>query len=141
MRKIFMLAVMAFLAVASWAADFKVDITKANEWGAAKFDASTSTVVLSEAWQGCGWWLDKDCSEYEKVVIKFAKPLPMEATFMVIYKELDEKGENIKKMVTVTAGSKESSIQLDENMKKAVNGLGISGKTAGKIVFKSIVFE
>lgn len=136
-----MLAVMAFIAVASWAADFKVDVTKANAWGAANFDASNSTVVLSEAWQGCGWWLDKDCSEYSKVVIKFAKALPMEATFMVIYKELDEKGENIKKMVTVAAGSKESSIQLDENMKKAVNGLGISGKAAGKIVFKSIVFE
>lgn len=141
MKKILMLTAMVAFTVSSWAGDFKVDISKTNPWGESKFDASTSTISLTQAWQGCGWWLAKDCSEYEKVVIKFAKPLPVAATFMVIYKEKDEKGENIKQKMSVPAGSKEASITLDEKMKSAVNGLGLSGKAAGDIVFKSITIK
>lgn len=60
---------------------------------------------------------------------------------MVIYKEKDEKGGNIKQKISIPAGSKEATIKLDSEMKSAVNGLGFSVKAAGEVVLKSITIE
>lgn len=128
-------------ATVSFAEDFSVNIAKTNPWGQAKFDSATKTMTFSKAWQGCGWWLNKDCSKFEQVEIKFAEKLPVGATFMVIYKEKDEKGGNIKQKISIPAGSKEATIKLDSEMKSAVNGLGFSVKAAGEVVLKSITIE
>lgn len=140
-QKILTLAAAALFTATAWAGDIKVDVKTTNPWGEAKYDVANSTLTIEKAWQGCGWWLDKDLSKYATVEVKFAKPLPVEAVFMVIYKEKNEKGENIMQRVTVKAGAKEVTVKLDDTKKSGVNGFGFNGMAAGKVIFKSITIE
>lgn len=55
-------------------------------WGNSTYDAASKTVTIGDDWSGKGWWLEKaDYSDFDKVVINFAKPTVTNGKVVVEY--------------------------------------------------------
>ena len=135
-RKLLIAATSFMIASSVCGKDFNVLTKDFQPWGNTQFDMEGMKITWTQKWQGGGWWLAQDCSEYESARIEFREVLPMDVVFIVIYSAKDERNE-----VTIPAGKKEAAIMLDITYKKSIDGLGISGSKPGTVCVKSLVLE
>lgn len=138
-----LLMVMALISMASsaLAEDFNVLAINFQPWGNTQFDAESMKITWTEEWEGGGWWLARDCSEYDYALIEFKDPLPMDVVVTVIYSAKDERNEKLKTKKTILAGKKGITIALDPTYKVSIDGLGISGSKPGSVILKSLVLK
>ena len=55
-------------------------------WGDSTYDPATKTVTIGDDWSGKGWWIDdKDFSDFDKIVVKFAQPTATNGEMVVEY--------------------------------------------------------
>lgn len=123
------------------AEDFDILELNFQPWGNTKFDVQTMKITWTNEWEGGGWWLSRDCSEYDLIKIEFKEPLEMDVVITIIYSAKDEKNENLKYKKTIYAGEKKKTIVLDPTYKISVDGLGISGSKAGSVVLQSFLLK
>ena len=140
-RKLLIAATSFMIASSVCGKDFNVLTKDFQPWGNTQFDMEGMKITWTQKWQGGGWWLAQDCSEYESARIEFREVLPMDVVFIVIYSAKDERNEKLKSKVTIPAGKKEAAIMLDITYKKSIDGLGISGSKPGTVCVKSLVLE
>ena len=119
-RKLLIAATSFMIASSVCGKDFNVLTKDFQPWGNTQFDMEGMKITWTQKWQGGGWWLAQDCSEYESARIEFREVLPMDVVFIVIYSAKDERNEKLKSKVTIPAGKTTSEdisirfLKLDE---------------------------
>ena len=93
-RKLLIAATSFMMASSVCGKDFDVLTKDFQPWGNTQFDMEGMKITWTQKWQGGGWWLAQDCSEYESARIEFQEVLPMDVVFIVIYSAKDERNEN-----------------------------------------------
>lgn len=141
MKRELLMAILLIVLSPIWGRDFNVLTKDFQPWGSTQFDASTMKITWTDKWQGGGWWLAQDCSEYESVEIEFSEGIRMDIVFMVIYSAKDEKNEKLKSKITIPAGNKKAEIILDLTYKNSIEGIGISTTSPGTILLKSLILK
>lgn len=100
-----------------------------NRWNA---NVSGKTFQMTQAWGGAGWWLDKDYSQYTKVIAEFDGPAAISGNLVVAYDNdqnnsvgfgagahrveiaLDAEKKNVVKQIYFSCEDTESSVTLKE---------------------------
>ena len=90
-RKLLIAATSFMIASSVCGKDFNVLTKDFQPWGNTQFDMEGMKITWTQKWQGGGWWLAQDCSEYESARIEFREVLPMDVVFIVIYSAKDER--------------------------------------------------
>ena len=85
-RKLLIAATSFMIASSVCGKDFNVLTKDFSRWGNTQFDMEGMKITWTQKWQGGGWWLAQDCSEYESARIEFREVLPMDVVFIVIYR-------------------------------------------------------
>lgn len=140
-KKFYIIVCLFFIVSTAFAEDFDVLTVNFQPWGNTQFDVKTMKITWSKEWEGGGWWLARDCTEYNYAVIEFKDNLPMDVVVTVIYSAKDEKNEKLNSKKTILAGEKKISIALDPTYKISVDGIGISGSKQGSVTLKSFILK
>ena len=56
-------------------------------WNERSYDASTKTITFTDEWAACGWNVNADWSDYERVVVTFAQPAPCNGVLKAEYSD------------------------------------------------------
>ena len=102
-----------------------------NGWSST-YDAATRTITFEAPWAGRGWWLERDLSNYTKVVAEFAAPAPCGGVMKVDY------GDNTSAEQGYEAGATSVELVLDDAKKVMVNKIYFSASEAGQLAFKTV---
>lgn len=101
-------------------------------WGNSTYDAATKTVTIGDDWSGKGWWLEKaDYSDFDKVVINFAKPTVTNGKVVVEYNGASN-GE-----AEFAEGATSVEVPLDAAAKNSVKQIYIQGPADAQYVLES----
>lgn len=93
-----------------------------NRWNAS---VSEKTFQMTQAWGGAGWWLDKDYSQYTKVIAEFDGPAAIAGNLVVAY------DNNQNNSVGFSTGAHRVEIALDAEKKNVVKSIYFSCETTG----------
>lgn len=93
-------------------------------WYVRSYDASTKTITFTDAWAACGWNINADWSDYERVVVTFAQPAPCDGVLKAEYS--DGHGADYG----FVAGDTKVEMLLDNTRKSYVKGVYLSNKVA-----------
>ena len=93
-------------------------------WDERSYDASTKTITFTDAWAACGWNVNADWSDYERVVVTFAQPAPCDGVLKAEYS--DGHGANYG----FVAGATKVEMLLDNTRKSYVKGVYLSNEVA-----------
>ena len=94
-------------------------------WNKHSYDASTKTITFTDAWAACGWNINADWSDYERVVVTFAQPAPCNGVLKAEYS--DTHGADYG----FAAGDTKVEMLLDNTRKSYVKGVYLSNADAG----------
>lgn len=94
-------------------------------WNKHSYDASTKTITFTDAWAACGWNINADWSDYERVVVTFAQPAPCNGVLKAEYS--DTHGADYG----FAAGDTKVEMLLDNTRKSNVKGVYLSNADAG----------
>lgn len=94
-------------------------------WNEHSYDASTKTITFTDEWAACGWNVNADWSDYERVVVTFAQPAPCDGVLKAEYS--DTHGANYG----FAAGDTKVEMLLDNTRKSYVKGVYLSNAVAG----------
>lgn len=101
-------------------------------WGGCTYDAASKTLTIGDDWSGKGWWLEKaDYSDFDKVVINFAKPTVTNGKVVVEYNEASS-GE-----AEFAGGATSVEVPLDAAAKNSVKQIYIQGPADAQYVLES----
>ena len=94
-------------------------------WNERSYDASTKTITFTEQWAACGWNVNADWSDYERVVVTFAQPAPCNGVLKAEYS--DTHGADYR----FVEGDTKVEMLLDNTRKSYVKGVYLSNEVAG----------
>ena len=94
-------------------------------WNEPSYDASTKTITFTKQWAACGWNVNADWSDYERVVVTFAQPAPCNGVLKAEYSDIH--GANYG----FDAGATKVEMLLDNTRKSYVKGVYLSNADAG----------
>ena len=94
-------------------------------WNERSYDASTKTITFTDAWAACGWNVNADWSDYERVVVTFAQPAPCNGVLKAEYS--DTHGADYG----FVEGDTKVEMLLDNTRKSYVKGVYLSNEVAG----------
>lgn len=94
-------------------------------WKVHSYDASTKTITFTEEWAACGWNVNADWSDYERVVVTFAQPAPCNGVLKAEYS--DTHGADYG----FVEGDTKVEMLLDNTRKSYVKGVYLSNAVAG----------
>ncbi|MBQ7449659.1 MAG: hypothetical protein IJS73_07675 [Paludibacteraceae bacterium] len=140
MKKMFSFMLVVLTSLTMSAASLNLDLAEAGStsWDDATYNAATHTMSWTKAWGGgVGWWLVADYSAYERVVVEFANPIPMQVALTVSYGT--EEVEDSYEQAFAPAGATSIEYTLDPAKKSAVQKIYFQAAAAGSIVLKSAV--
>lgn len=101
-------------------------------WGNSTYDAASKTVTIGDDWSGKGWWLEKaDYSDFDKVVINFAKPTVTNGKVVVEYNGASS-GE-----AEFAEGATSVEVALDAAAKNSVKQIYLQGPAGAQFVLAS----
>lgn len=101
-------------------------------WGGCTYDAASKTLTIGDDWSGKGWWLEKaDYSDFDKVVINFAKPTVTNGKVVVEYNGASN-GE-----AEIAEGATSVEVPLDAAAKNSVKQIYIQGPADAQYVLES----
>lgn len=101
-------------------------------WGGCTYDAASKTLTIGDDWSGKGWWLDKtDYSDFDKLVINFAKPTVTNGKVVVEYNGASN-GE-----AEIAEGATSVEVPLDAAAKNSVKQIYIQGPAGAQYVLES----
>lgn len=101
-------------------------------WGNSTYDAATKTVTIGDDWSGKGWWLEKaDYSDFDKVVINFAKPTVTNGKVVVEYNGADAGNSEFAE------GATSVELTLDAAAKNSVKQIYLQGPAGAQFVLAS----
>ena len=140
-RKLVLIGALTLFVVSMRAEDLNVLTMNFQPWGNTQFDVKTMKITWDNEWEGGGWWLARDCSEYECAIVEFKEPIPMDVVITVIYSAKDEMNEKLKSKKTLLAGKEQITIVLDPTYKVSVEGICISGSSPGYVIMKTLVLK
>lgn len=104
-----------------------LDMTKMEYgWNERSYDASTKTITFTDAWAACGWNVNADWSDYERVVVTFAQPAPCNGVLKAEYSS-DPHGADYG----FYEGDTKVEMLLDNTRKSYVKGVYLSNADAG----------
>lgn len=104
-----------------------LDMTKMEYgWNERSYDASTKTITFTDAWAACGWNINADWSDYERVVVTFAQPAPCNGVLKAEYS-----GEIHGADYGFYTGDTKVEMLLDNTQKSYVKGVYLSNADAG----------
>lgn len=104
-----------------------LDMTKMEYgWNERSYDASTKTITFTDAWAACGWNINADWSDYERVVVTFAQPAPCNGVLKAEYS-----GDMHGVDYGFDAGDTKVEMLLDNTQKSYVKGVYLSNADAG----------
>lgn len=95
-------------------------------WNERSYDASTKTITFTQEWAACGWNVNADWSDYERVVVTFAQPAPCNGVLKAEYS-----GEIHGADYEFDAGATKAEMLLDNTRKSNVIGVYLSNAVAG----------
>lgn len=102
-------------------------------WGNSTYDAATKTVTIGDDWSGKGWWLEKaDYSDFDKVVINFAKPTVTNGKVVVEYN-----GGAAASEAEFAEGATSVELPLDAAAKSSVKQVYLQGPAGAQFVLAS----
>ena len=94
-------------------------------WKEHSYDASTKTITFTEQWAACGWNINADWSDYERVVVTFAQPAPCNGVLKAEYSDIHGVDYGF------VAGDTKVEMLLDNTRKNNVKGVYLSNADAG----------
>ena len=93
-------------------------------WNEPSYDASTKTITFTKEWAACGWNVNADWSDYERVVVTFAQPAPCNGVLKAEYSDIHGADYGF------VAGDTKVEMLLDNTRKSYVKGVYLSNAVA-----------
>lgn len=95
-------------------------------WNERSYDASTKTITFTDEWAACGWNVNADWSDYERVVVTFAQPAPCDGVLKAEYSDKIYGAD-----YRFVEGDTKVEMLLDNTRKSYVKGVCLSNEVAG----------
>lgn len=95
-------------------------------WNERSYNDSTKTITFTDEWAACGWNVNADWSDYERVVVTFAQPAPCNGVLKAEYS-----GEIFGADYRFVEGDTKVEMLLDNTRKSYVKGVCLSNAVAG----------